>query len=102
MQVQNTTVGGNSSVSNANIECFVVPAASSAAGIFGAVSILIPDYSGSTLKSASGNGSGVTGTAADCFWRTGAGWWNNTAAITSVAFSTTFAAGSSAVLIGTP
>jgi hypothetical protein len=102
IQVNNATVSGGSSAAANNIEVMVLPGTTAAANVFGAARIQIPFYRSAVNKSVVGEGSCASATLGDAYHRSGSGFWNNTAAITSISFSSNFATGSSATLIGIP
>lgn len=102
VQIQNTTVSGVSSVTGTGIEVFVFPGSTSGAGIFGAGRAVIPFYRSNRVKSITGEGSSVIETTTNSFHRHGSGYWNNTAAITSLSINISLLSGSTATLIGIP
>lgn len=102
LQINNTSISGDTGVTNSSIEMFVFPGSTSTANVFGAARAIVPFYRSNRVKSSVGEGSSVTATAAECYHRHGSGYWNNTAAITSVAISVSLLSGSSATLIGIP
>ena len=109
IQSNNTTVTGGA-VSVSNIGFGVCAGASANASNFSAGFVEIPQYSTTTTgyKVISGNGgNSASSTIANAYHRTTSGQWHSTAAITSIQLiaddaTSTFVAGSYAILIGMP
>lgn len=109
IQSNNTTVTGGA-IAGTSIGFGVCAGASADASNFSAGFVEIPQYSITTTgyKAAIGNGgNSASSTVANSFHRTVTGQWHSTAAITSIQLfadnaTTTFVAGSYAILIGMP
>jgi hypothetical protein len=102
LQANNTTTSSLVGTSVAGIQILVFPGNVATAGNFGSGRVHIPFYRSNRVKSVIGEANAASATAADSFHRHGGGFWNNTAAITSLRFEQTMFAGSQATLIGIP
>jgi len=96
--------GENGSVTNGsysgNVVLVGLPKSTTTASTFGNVQIYISDYTGSRHKSISIESVSETNASSEAYTMIAAGLWSNTAAITSIKITGTFAANSTFDLYG--